>query len=143
MAPEIRKLRKGSYFPNFLAPRRTAEKARVAVIRVACLHGASMRWVDDPLKVVDAGGIPGSKVSRLCGEIDEWVNAFMARPREGEWPHLRFGATYLRVREGGRIVSRAVIAVVAVTMTASVRRCASLPALQRPRRSDGVHAPVG
>ncbi len=44
----IPKLRKGTYFPAFLEPRRTAEKALVAVIQEACVHGVSTRAVDDP-----------------------------------------------------------------------------------------------
>ncbi len=52
--------------------------------------------------------------SRLCADIDERVNAFLTRPLEGVWPYLWLDATYLKVREGGRIVSRAVIIAVAV-----------------------------
>jgi len=53
-------------------------------------------------------------VSRLCAEIDERVNAFLFRPLEGAWPYLWLDATYLKVRESSRIVSRAVIVAVAV-----------------------------
>ena len=56
-----------------------------------------------------AGGMSKSQVSRLCAEIDERVNAFLDRPLEGSWPYLWLDATYLKVRDGGRIVSRAVI----------------------------------
>jgi putative transposase len=55
-----------------------------------------------------------SQVSRLCAEIDVRVNAFLTRPLEGAWPYLWLDATYLKVREGGRIVGRAVIVAVAV-----------------------------
>ena len=41
----IPKLRRGSYFPSFLEPRRTAEKALVAVIQEAYVHGVSTRAV--------------------------------------------------------------------------------------------------
>jgi putative transposase len=61
-----------------------------------------------------AGGMSKSQVSRLCCEIDERVNAFLTRPLEGAWPYLWLDATYLKVREGGRIISRAVIVAVAV-----------------------------
>jgi transposase-like protein len=70
--------------------------------------------VDDLVKAMGAGGMSKSQVSRLCAEIDERVNAFLARPLEGAWPYLWLDATYLKVREGGRIVSRAVIVAVAV-----------------------------
>ncbi|GIX14741.1 MAG: IS256 family transposase [Paracoccaceae bacterium] len=80
---EIPKLRKGSYFPSFLEPRRTAEKALVAVIQEAYVHGISTRSVDDLVKAMGAGGMSKSQVSRLCTEIDERVNAFLTRPLEG------------------------------------------------------------
>ena len=110
----VPKLRKGSYFPSFLEPRRTAEKALVAVIQEAYVHGISTRSVDDLVKAMGAGGMSKSQVSRLCMEIDERVDAFLARPLEGAWPYLWLDATYLKVREGGRIISKAVILAVAV-----------------------------
>jgi len=111
---EIPKLRKGSYLPSFLEPRRTAEKALVAVIQEAYVRGVSTRSVDDLVKAMGAGGMSKSQVSRLCAEIDERVNAFLNRPLEGAWPYLWLDATYVKVREGGRIISRAVIVAVAV-----------------------------
>lgn len=110
----IPKLRKGSYFPSFLEPRRTAEKALVAVIQEAYIQGISTRSVDDLVKAMGAAGISKSQVSRLITEIDERVNAFLNRPIEGEWPYLWIDATYLKEREGGRIVSTAVIVAVGV-----------------------------
>jgi putative transposase len=110
----IPRLRKGSYFPSFLEPRRTAEKALVAVIQEAYVHGVSTRSVDDLVKAMGAGGMAKSQVSRLCAEIDTRVNAFLSRPLEGAWPYLWLDATYIKVREGGRIISRAVIVAVAV-----------------------------
>ena len=110
----IPKLRKGSYFPSFLEPRRTAEKALAAVIQEAYIHGVSTRSVDDLVKAMGASGVSKSQVSRLVAEIDERVNAFLTRPIEGEWPYLWIDATYLKVREGGRIVSTAAIIAVGV-----------------------------
>ncbi len=110
----IPKLRKGSYFPVFLEPRRTAEKALTAVLQEAYVHGISTRSVDDLVKAMGASGISKSQVSRLCEEIDERVNAFLSRPIEGEWPYLWIDATYLKTREAGRIVSSAVILAVGV-----------------------------
>jgi transposase-like protein len=110
----IPKLRKGSYLPSFLEPRRTAEKALTAVIQEAYVHGVSTRAVDDLVKAMGASGISKSQVSRLCAEIDERVNAFLARPIEGAWPYLWIDATYIKVREAGRIVSTAVIIAVGV-----------------------------
>jgi len=59
-------------------------------------------------------GISKSQVSRLCAEIDERVHAFLSRPIEGSWPYLWIDATYVKVRQAGRIVSVAVIIAVAV-----------------------------
>ena len=111
---KIPKLRKGSYFPGFLEPRRTAEKALAAVIQEAYVQGVSTRSVDELVKAMGMSGISKSQVSRLCAEIDERVHAFLQRPIEGDWPYLWIDATYLKVREAGRIVSVAVILAVAV-----------------------------
>jgi transposase-like protein len=106
---KIPKLRKGSYFPAFLEPRKTAERALVAVVQEAWIQGVSTRKVDDLVQAMGMSGISKSQVSKLCEEIDERVNAFLTRPLEGEWPYVWLDATYLKVREGGRIVSVAVI----------------------------------
>jgi putative transposase len=114
VALKIPKLRKGSYFPEFLEPRRTAEKALTAVIQEAYIQGVSTRSVDELVKAMGMSGISKSQVSRLCQEIDERVGAFLNRPLEGDWPYLWIDATYVKVREAGRIVSVAVIIAVAV-----------------------------
>ena len=110
----IPKLRKGSYFPSFLEPRRLAEKALTAVVQEAYVHGVSTRSVDDLVQAMGMSGISKSQVSRLCEEIDEKVKAFLARPLEGDWPYLWIDATYLKVRFSGRIISVAVIIAVGV-----------------------------
>jgi transposase-like protein len=109
----IPKLRQGSYFPPFLEARKTSEKALVAVIQEAWIAGVSTRKVDDLVQAMGLTGISKSQVSKLCKEIDERVNAFLDRPIEGEWPYLWLDATYLRQREGGRVVSVAAIIAVA------------------------------
>jgi putative transposase len=110
----IPKLRKGSYFPGFLEPRRLAEKALSAVIQEAYVHGVSTRSVDDLVQAMGMSGISKSQVSRLAQEIDEKVKAFLHRPLEGDWPYLWIDATYVKVRSSGRIVSGAVIVAVGV-----------------------------
>ena len=110
----IPKLRKGSYFPSFLEPRRMAEKALTAVIQEAYIKGVSTRSVDDLVQAMGMTGISKSQVSRLCEEIDGKVKAFLERPIEGDWPYLWIDATYLKVRRGGRIVSVAVIIAIGV-----------------------------
>ncbi len=114
IALAIAKLRKGSAFAGFLDPRRTAGKARVAVIQEACVHGVSTRSLDDLVETMGAGGMSRSQASRPCAALDEWVNAFLPRPVEGAWPDLRLDATDLEVREGGRIIGKAVMIAVAV-----------------------------
>ena len=111
---KIPKLRTGSYFPGFLEPRKTVEKALVAVIQEAWIAGVSTRRVDDLVQAMGLSGISKSSVSKLCKDIDERVNAFLKRPLSGAWPYLWLDATYLKVREGGRIVSVAAIVAVAV-----------------------------
>jgi putative transposase len=110
----IPKLREGSYFPGFLEPRRTAEKALAAVIQEAYVQGVSTRSVDELVKAMGMTGISKSQVSRLCAEIDERVGAFLNRPIEGDWPYVWIDATYVKVRASGRIVSVAVIIAVGV-----------------------------
>jgi putative transposase len=116
----IPKLRKGSYFPAFLEPRRMAEKALTAVIQEAYVHGISTRAVDDLVRAMGMEGVSKSQVSRLCAEIDERVRDFLTRPIEGDWPYLWLDATYVKVREAGRIVPVAVT--IAVGVNADGRR---------------------
>src|ERR671924_677862 len=92
----IPKLRQGSYFPPFLEARKSSVKA------------------------MGLSGISKSQVSKLCKDIDERVHAFLDRPLGGEWPYLWLDATYLKQREGGRIV--AVAAIIAVAANTDGRR---------------------
>jgi putative transposase len=110
----IPKLRKGSYFPGLLEPRRMAEKALTAVIQEAYIQGVSTRSVDELVKAMGMSGISKSQVSRLCEEIDGRVKAFLDRPIEGDWPYLWLDATYVKVRQSGRVVPVAVIVAVGV-----------------------------
>jgi putative transposase len=110
----IPKLRKGSYFPAFLEPRRLAEKALTAVVQEAYVQGISTRAVDDLVRAMGMEGISKSQVSRLCGEIDERVGTFLNRPIEGEWPYVWLDATYVKARRDHHIVSVAVIVAVGV-----------------------------
>ena len=120
LALRVPKLRQGSYFPPFLEPRKMSEKALVAVIQEAWIGGVSTRRVDDLVQAMGLAGISKSQVSKLCKEIDERVQAFLERPLEGEWPYLWLDATYLKVREGGRIVP--VAAIIAVAVSSDGRR---------------------
>lgn len=104
-------------FPSaqgLVEPRRMAEKALTAVVQEAYVQGVSTRSVDDLVQAMGMSGISKSQVSRLCAEIDDKVKAFLARPIEGDWPYLWIDATYVKVRQNGRIVSVAVIVAVGV-----------------------------
>ena len=116
----IAKLRQGTYFPPFLEARKSSEKALIAVIQEAWIGGVSTRRVDDLVQAMGLSGISKSQVSKLCKDIDERVNAFLDRPLAGEWPYLWLDATYLKQREGGRIVS--VAAIIAVAANTDGRR---------------------
>jgi len=112
----VPKLRSGpSYFPAFLEPRRTIEKALTAVVQEAWINGVSTRKVEDLVQAMGMTGISKSQVSKLCKEIDERVASFLERPLEGDYPYVWLDATYLKQRQGGRIVSVAVIIAVAAT----------------------------
>ena len=130
----IPKLRKGSYFPGFLEPRRMAEKALTAVVQEAYVQGVSTRSVDDLVQAMGMTGISKSQVSRLCGEIDDKVKAFLNRPIEGDWLYLWIDATYVKVRQQGRIVSVAVIIAVGVN-SGGRREVLGMEAHSRPRHS--------
>jgi len=91
-----------------------AEKALTAVIQEAYVQGVSTRSVDDLVKAMGMSGISKSQVSRLCGEIDGKIKAFLDRPIEGDWPYVWLDATYVKARRDGRIVSVAVIIEVGV-----------------------------
>lgn len=110
----IPKLRRGSYFPVFLEPRRLAEKALTAVVQEAYVQGISTRSVDDLVRAMGMEGISKSQVSRLCAEIDERVQSFLGRPIEGDWPYVWLDATYVKARRDHHIVSVAVIVAVGV-----------------------------
>jgi transposase-like protein len=112
---KIPKFRSGpAYYPGFiLEPRRLMEKALTAVIQEAWINGVSTRRVEELAQAMGMTGISKSQVSKLCKEIDERVGSFLDRPLEGEWPYLWLDATYLKQRQGGRIVSVAAIIAVA------------------------------
>lgn len=113
----IPKLREGQYFPSLLEPRRRAEKALLAVVQAAYVQGVSTRKVDELLQALGLTGIDKSKVSRICRELDEFVEAFRNRPLEGSYPYLWLDALYLKVRQDHRIVSQALIVAIAVRDT--------------------------
>ena len=117
LALRIPKLREGTYYPSFLEPRRPAEKALLAVVQEAYVQGVSTRKVDKILQKMGLSGMDPNKVSRICKELDEGVNAFRNRPLDSDYPYLWLDALYLKVRQNHRVVSMAVVIAIGVRET--------------------------
>ena len=113
----IPKLREGSFFPALLEPRRRIDRALLAVVMEAYVHGTSTRKVDDLVKALGVdSGISKSEVSRICAELDTEVAAFRSRTlAHTSFPYVFVDATYLKARVDGRVVSRAVVIATGVT----------------------------
>src|SRR5439155_26343264 len=109
----IPKIRRGSYFPSFLEPRRRSEQALVAVIQQAYVCGVSTPKFD---QLVESLGlrVSRSEVSRICAGLDEQVEAFRGRPLEGRYLYLWLDAKVEKVRDGGRVVPKALVVAYAV-----------------------------
>ena len=111
---QIPKLRKGSYLPSFIEPRRRWEKAFVSVVCEAYVHGVSTRKVEDLVEAMGAQGMSKSTVSRMAKSLDASVSEFRNRKLQGSYPYIWLDALYLKVREGTRVVSKAVLVAYAV-----------------------------
>jgi len=121
LALAIPRVRDGSYYPSLLEPRRRAERALLAVVQEAYVLGVSTRRVEDLVEALGIGSLSRSEVSRMCAALDAEVEAFRHRALGGErYPYLWLDATYVKVREAGRVVSMAVL--VAVGVAASGER---------------------
>src|SRR6201993_2082673 len=103
-----------AYFPSFLEPRRRCEQAIVAVVMEAYVNGVSTRKVDRLVEQLGIAGMSKDRVSALCRALDEHVEAFRSRPLEGAYPHLWVDAKHVKVRDQGRVVSKAVVVAYAV-----------------------------
>ncbi len=106
---EIPKLRTGSYFPNFLEPRRRSEQALVAVIQEASVNGVSTRQVDQLVQALGMTGISKATVSALCPGLNERGQAFRQHPLEHRDPYVWLDAKHPKVREGDRVLSMAFV----------------------------------
>jgi transposase-like protein len=114
----IPKLRKGSFFPVILEPRRRIDQALYAVVMEAYVHGVSTRSVDDLVAALGIdSGISKSEVSRICAGLDEVVKAFRTRRLDHtEFPYVYLDATYVHVRNAtSQVVSMAVVVATGVT----------------------------
>jgi transposase-like protein len=105
----IPKVREGAYFPGFLEPRRRWEQAFVQVVAEAYVLGVSTRRVEGLVEALGAKGMSKSEVSRMASVMDDQVKAFRERRLEKRWPYVWLDALYVKVREGGRVVSKAVL----------------------------------
>jgi putative transposase len=112
----IPKVRRGSYFPDWLLePRRRAERALLSVVAEAYVQGVSTRKVDTLIRTLGIEGISKSEVSRMCTELDRSVAAFRERRLdEQRYPYLWLDAKVEKVREGGRIVQMALVVAIGV-----------------------------
>ena len=115
----IPKLRRGSFFPAILQPRRRIDQALYAVVMEAYVNGVSTRAVDDLVAALGVeSGISKSEVSRICTGLDEQVEAFRSRPlHHTGFPYVFLDATYLHVRRTGQVTSMAVVVATGVTAT--------------------------
>ncbi len=123
----IPKLRRGSYFPDWLLdPRRRAEKALVAVVAECYVRGVSTRRVDGLVKTLGIESLSKSQVSRMAAELDEMVSEFRNRPLDaGPYTYVWMDALTQKVREGGRIINVAVVIAVGVNAEGHRRSSAS------------------
>ncbi len=118
----IPKVRDGSYFPSLLEPRRRAERALLAVVCEAYVAGVSTRRVEDLVAALGVASLSKSEVSRMCAALDAEVETFRSRSLAGElYPYLWLDATYVKVRDGGRVVSMAALVAIGVASTGERR----------------------
>ena len=106
-----------SYFPSFLEPRRPCEQAIVACVMEAYVNGVSTRKVDRLVEQLGIHGMSKDRVSGLCRELDERVDAFRNRPLEGEYPYVWLDAKHLKIRDRGHVRSKALVVAYAVHET--------------------------
>ncbi len=118
----IPRVRDGSYFPSLLEPRRRAERALLAVVQEAYVLGVSTRRVEDLVETLGISGLSRSQVSRICAALDAEVEAFRGRSLVGEaYPYLWLDATYVKVRDGGRVVNMAALVATGVALNGERR----------------------
>jgi putative transposase len=110
----VPRVRDGSFYPSLLDPRKRAERALAAVVQEAYIQGVSTRRVDELVRALGLEGISKSQVSRVCREPDAEVERFRARKLEGPYPYVWLDATFVKVRQDGRVVSMAVVLAIGV-----------------------------
>jgi len=113
----VPRVRDGSYFPSLFEPRKRVEKAMLSVVQEAYVQGVSTRRVDELVQALGIQGISKSQVSRICQELDGEVESFLTRKLEGPYPYVWLDATFVKVRENGKVVSQAVVIAIGVRLT--------------------------
>ena len=112
----IPRVRDGSYLPSLVEPRRRAERALLAVVQEAYVLGVSTRRVEDLVEALGITNISKSQVSRICAALDVEVEAFRSRSlADAAYPYLWLDATYVKVRDDGRVVSMAALVAIGVS----------------------------
>lgn len=108
----IPKLRKGTYFPEWLLERRKrAEAALITVVADCYLAGVSTRRMDKLVKTLGIDSLSKSQVSRMAAELDEHVEQFRHRPLDaaGPFTFVAADALTMKLREGGRVINAVVL----------------------------------
>ena len=103
-----------SYFPSFIEPRRRCEQAIVAVVMEAYVNGVSTRKVDRLVEQLGIASMSKDRVSRMCSELDGHVEQFRGRELTAAYPYLWLDAKHVKVRDRGRVVSKALVVAYAV-----------------------------
>lgn len=104
-----------AYFPSFLEPRSRCEQAIVSVVMEAYVNGVSTRKVDRLVEQMGIGSMSKDRVSRMCRDLDELVGEFRDRELTDAYPYLWLDAKHVKVRERGRVVSKALVVAYAVS----------------------------
>ena len=108
----IPKLRKGTYFPEWLLERRKrAESALITVVADCYLAGVCTRRMDKLVKTLGIDSLSKSQVSRMAADLDEHVDEFRHRPLgdAGPFTFVAADALTMKVREGGRVINAVVL----------------------------------
>jgi len=108
----IPKLRKGTYFPEWLLERRKrSEAALITVVADCYLAGVSTRRMDKLVKTLGIDSLSKSQVSRMATDLDSTVEDFRHRPLgdAGPFTFVAADALTMKVREGGRVINAVVL----------------------------------
>lgn len=84
-----------------------SEAALILTMAEMVVNGVSTRKVSQVMETLCGKTYSKSTVSEACKELDKKVKEFRERPLDGEYPFMSVDATYFKVRENGRILSRA------------------------------------